>query len=217
MSRISASGPAVHDTAKVRDSQLGRWTYIDDSARVTECTLGDYSYVLRHTEMISTSVGRFCAIAPFCRINATTHPHWRAAMANFTYRSSDYNLGPNDQAFFDLRRSERVTIGHDVWVAQGAIVLPGVRIGTGAVVAANAVVTRDVPDFTIVGGVPARILSVRFPEEVQQSLLRLAWWDWSHELIRERMPLFRKDADEFCAAFDPAFVQTASTDRRRAC
>jgi carbonic anhydrase/acetyltransferase-like protein (isoleucine patch superfamily) len=84
-----------------------------------------------------------------------------------------------------------VTFGHDVWIGHGAIVLPGRNIGTGAVVAAGAVVTKDVPDYTVVGGNPARPIRRRFPEHVSEQLIALAWWDWSHDRLRTALADFR--------------------------
>ncbi len=109
--------------------------------------------------------------------------------------------------FFDWRRSHRVTLGQDVWIGHGAIVLPGVSIGTGAAVGAGAVVTRkDVPPFAIAVGVPARVLRLRFASEIVAALQRIAWWDWD---ARPAWPMawsdFRRlDAAAFCRKYDPA-------------
>ena len=74
------------------------------------------------------------------------------------YRSSAYGLGPDDPAFFEWRRSSPVTLGHDVWIGHGAVVLPSVSIGNGAAVGAGAIVTKDVPPFAVVAGNPARVV-----------------------------------------------------------
>lgn len=203
MTNLNPDGVRIHEQAKVRSSEFGRWTYVDERARVTESFLDDYSYILRDSEMIYTKVGKFCAIAPMTRINATNHPMWRPSINNFTYRSDQYNLGPNDQEFFDWRRSQNVTIGHDVWIGQGVIILPNITIGTGAVLAASAVVTRDVPPYTIVGGIPAKVLGRRFPQHVEDALMRIEWWNWDDATIKERMADFRqKDIEEFCKKYD---------------
>ena len=76
-------------------------------------------------------------------------------------------------------------VGNDVWIGYGTIVMPGVTIGDGAVVAAASVVTKDVPPYAIVGGNPAQVIKMRFGEEDTERLLRAAWWDWSPELITE--------------------------------
>jgi carbonic anhydrase/acetyltransferase-like protein (isoleucine patch superfamily) len=78
-----------------------------------------------------------------------------------------------------------------VWIGHGAIVLPGRSIGDGAVVAAGAVVTKDVPPYAIVGGNPARVIRPRFPDDTAARLRQLAWWNWSHERLRDALPDFR--------------------------
>ncbi len=81
--------------------------------------------------------------------------------------------------------------GHDVWVGHGAVILPGVSIGTGAIVAAGAVVTKDVGAYEIVGGVPAKVIRRRFPEPTAEALMALAWWDWDHARLQAALPDFR--------------------------
>ena len=84
-----------------------------------------------------------------------------------------------------------MTIGHDAWLGQGCTILAGRKVGIGAVVGAGAVVSHDVEPFTVVGGVPARPIKKRFPKDVQEGLLELAWWDWSHERLKEALPDIR--------------------------
>ena len=85
------------------------------------------------------------------------------------------------------------TIGHDVWIGHGAIILPGRNVGTGAVIAAGAIVTKDVPAYTIVAGNPAQDRPPRVSTSaIAERLQALAWWDWSHEALRSALPDFRK-------------------------
>lgn len=129
-------------------------------------------------------------------------------MANFTYRSIDYGLGENDQSLFDLRKSQTVDIGHDVWIGQAALVMPGVKIGTGAVIGGNAVVTKDVPPYTIFGGVPARFIRDRFSKNVVDSLFRISWWNWSDEKIKDRLEDLRMECiNDFCRKYDIHFIE----------
>jgi len=184
--------PVIDPSARVRDAVLGRYTEIGARTGFAESSLGDYSYVVNDADVIYTTIGKFCSIAAHTRINPGNHPMQRASQSHFTYRSSAYFEDAQDDAgFFAWRRSTPVTIGHDVWIGHGAIVLAGRSIGTGAVVAGGAVVTKDVPDYTIVAGNPARIIRRRFPEAIAERLKALAWWDWEHARLRSALDDFR--------------------------
>jgi tetrahydrodipicolinate N-succinyltransferase len=84
-----------------------------------------------------------------------------------------------------------VDVGHDVWIGARAIVLDGVKVGDGAVIAAGAVVTKDVPPYAIVGGVPARVLRFRMTASQSEVMRELAWWNWPHSVLRDVSELFR--------------------------
>ncbi|MEX6508054.1 DapH/DapD/GlmU-related protein [Jiella sp. M17.18] len=191
MPKLSPS-PLIHPSAEVEDSFLGRYTEVAERCRVTETVMGDYSYIERDGQVWAAEIGKFANIAAAVRINATNHPTWRATLHHFTYRAGDYFEGETNEAeFFDWRRENKVTIGHDVWIGHGATILPGVSIGNGAVIGAGAVVSKDVAPFTIVGGVPARPIKPRFAPGIGERMERLAWWDWPHETLRAALPDFR--------------------------
>jgi phosphonate metabolism protein (transferase hexapeptide repeat family) len=197
--------PSIHPTARVRDSSFGRWCEVGERTRVAESRFGDYAYVANDSDIIYAEIGPFCSIAAQVRINPGNHPLDRVALNHFTYRSSAYGLGDDDTAFFDWRRQHRVTLGPDVWVGHGAVILPGISIGTGAAIGAGAVVSKDVPDFAIVVGVPGRVLRPRFAPEIIAALHRIAWWNWPDERLREALQDFRTlGAKTFCAKYDPA-------------
>jgi phosphonate metabolism protein (transferase hexapeptide repeat family) len=196
--------PFLHLDAKVRDSSFGAWCEVGARTSVAESSFGDHSYVVNDSDIIYATLGRFCSIASHVRINPGNHPLERVALSHFTYRSSAYGLGDDDATLFQWRRDHHVTLGHDVWIGHGAIVLPGVSIGNGAAIGAGAVVTKDVPAFAIVVGVPGRVLRYRFPPEIVAALERIAWWDWPHDRLKQVMPDFRRlGAAEFCARYDP--------------
>ncbi len=184
--------PVIHEGARVVESTLGRYVEIGARSLIQECRFGDYSYTDADSNIVYTTVGKFCSIAAMTRINPGNHPTWRAAQHHFTYRARKYGLAKTDEAeFFDWRRQHHVTIGHDVWIGHGAIILAGNDIGTGAVVAAGAVVSKPVAPYTIVAGVPARPLKRRFEPAVAERLMALAWWDWPHERLQAALPDFR--------------------------
>ncbi|WP_291297359.1 chloramphenicol acetyltransferase [Elioraea sp.] len=197
--------PTIHPTAHVTDSTLGAWTEVGARTTIAETVMGDYSYVVNDSSIIYATIGRFCSIAAHTRINPGNHPLERAALHHFTYRAAKYELGEDDDAFFDWRRASHVTLGHDVWIGHGATILPGITIGTGAGIGAGAVVSKDVPPFAVVVGVPGKVIRFRFLPEIQAALLRIAWWDWPHATLKERLADFRAlGAEAFCKRYDPA-------------
>jgi phosphonate metabolism protein (transferase hexapeptide repeat family) len=184
--------PVVHDTARVRDSEIGDYVEIHEHVRVRDCRVGSYSYLLEHVSLLNTEIGRFCAIAAMTRMGAPNHPYTRVSQHRFTYTPEYYWPDEKrDAMFFAERGSDRVRVGNDVWCGHGATILPGVTVGDGVVVAAGAVVTKDVAPYTIVAGVPARPLKRRFERQAAERLQRLAWWNWSDDRIKAAMLDFR--------------------------
>ena len=184
--------PVVHPTAEVHDSTLGRYTEVGANCHVNRSTLGDYSYLVDGTQVAYAQIGKFANVAANVRIYASKHPMQRASLHHFTYRSSWYFEGEaDDAAFFEWRAENGIEIGHDTWIGHGAVIMPGVRVGHGAIIGSNAVVTKDVADFAIAVGVPARPLRQRFPGPIADRLLALGWWDWSHEKLHRALPDFR--------------------------
>jgi phosphonate metabolism protein (transferase hexapeptide repeat family) len=160
MKRLSEH-PLVHETARVTDCRLGRYTEVGARTHLLETAMDDYSYVVNDGEIAYATIGKFCSIASHVRLNPGNHPTERASQAHFSYRASAYWPEEEDEtAFFDRRRAQPVTLGHDVWIGHGVVVLPGRAVGTGAVVGAGAVVTRNVPPYAVAVGNPARIVKL---------------------------------------------------------
>src|SRR4029079_11401639 len=159
--------PRIHPTAELKACKLGRYASIGERVVLREVNVGDFSYFERHAEAIYTTIGKFCSIAANSRINALEHPIERVTQHKLSYRPNEYFrwLGV-DAAFRARRQAKAVSIGNDVWIGHGAVIMPGVTIGNGSVIGANAVVTHDVPSYAIVAGVPARPLRSRFPATV---------------------------------------------------
>lgn len=175
----------IDPSAKLREVDVGDWVEIHRGVAAEYSTIGDYSYLQEYVFVADTTIGKFTAIAAFVRIGPPDHPMDRISQHRFSYVPEYYwPEETRDHAFFAERRNSRCTIGNDVWIGHNVTVLSSITIGNGAVLAAGAVVTRDVAPYTIVAGVPARPIRRRFPEEIAARLERLAWWDWPDDDVR---------------------------------
>ncbi|MEL7104960.1 MAG: DapH/DapD/GlmU-related protein [Pseudomonadota bacterium] len=193
MARLSAETPFIHDGCQITECDFGAFVEIGQGSRVAHSVFGDYSYCDRYADIANARIGKFSNIAAFSRIGATDHPLHTAACHHFLYRSDDYwDDAARDPDFFAHRQSRLAYIGHDTWIGAGAMIKPEVTLGDGAVVAAGAVVTKDVAPYTIVAGTPAKVLRLRQPQEIADRLIALAWWDWSHDTLRDRLDDFRR-------------------------
>lgn len=191
--RFFDPAPRIHASAQTKNCRIGRYCVVGERTILRDVTLGAFSYFERQGEAIYADIGKFCSIAANTRINALEHPLERVTSHKLSYRPNEFfRYQGIDQQWRSYRANKRVSIGHDVWIGHGAVVLPGIKIGSGSVIGANAVVSRDVPPYTIVAGVPARRLRLRFVAPVAERLLALNWWDWDEGKIVDAIPDIQK-------------------------
>lgn len=158
-----------------------------------------YHYPINHEKLI---IGKFCSIACGARFLFTSANHTLASLSTYPfpifYEEWDLDKAQITSAW---DRKGDIVIGNDVWIGYEAVLLSGIHIGDGAIIGSRAVVTHDVPPYTIVGGVPAREIKQRFPQPVIDRLLQLQWWDWPAEQIRRVLPaLTRGEIEKLTAA-----------------
>jgi len=148
--------------------------------------LGAYSY--SHSVFNAGWIGRYCSISENVRVMGASHPHHWVTTSPVQYqprRRRMFDLPPlPDSARYD-GAARPVRIGHDVWIGQDVLLRDGISIGNGAVIAAGSVVTRDVADYMIVGGNPARVIRPRFAPEIATRLQRSAWWEITPEALSD--------------------------------
>lgn len=159
-----------------RDVSIAEHSFIGKRCIINNSSIGMYSYVSFNSIVQNTSIGNYCSIANdvFCGLGR--HPLDRFSTSPVFYRFKNL-LGESVAIDDDFKNYLPVTIGNDVWVGARAVILDGVSVGNGAVIAAGAVVTKDVPPYAIVGGVPAKLIRYRFSEEKISSLLHSQWWN----------------------------------------
>jgi virginiamycin A acetyltransferase len=140
-----------------------------------------------HSVINSVKIGNFCSIASGTVIQENNHNH----QAITTYYIKARVFGEDHGV--DAVSKGAITIGNDVWIGAKATILSGVTIGDGAVIAANSIVTKDVPPYAIVGGNTAKIIKYRFSDEIIEKLLEIQWWNWDIEKIQRNKDLFYGD------------------------
>lgn len=161
-------------------------------ARLSGVSIGDYSYIGRGTIVHNTSIGKFCSISDFCviglpghSINTISSSPIFSGVRNGTKSSWVSKNKPHDPI--------DVKIGNDVWIGYRAMIPTNITIGDGAVIAAGAVVVKDVPPYAVVGGVPAKIIKYRFTQDVINKLQELRFWERPDEEIKKNLDLFQKE------------------------
>lgn len=181
------------------DCSFSRENHIFPYAHLTNTSLGDLTYVGGNTYVKNATIGKFCSIAADCRIGLGIHPAGLVSTHPCFYGPKhEWSIHPDKEV--GLTEYKNIEIGHDVWIGTRVIIVDGIKIGNGAIVAAGAVVTKDVPPYAIVGGVPATIIKYRFSEEEIAGLQRLEWWNWPLEKI-EQFKLNFLDTGSFISQF----------------
>ena len=172
------------------DCSFSRQNCIYRRATLRSTSLGRMSYVAEASRIGFTDIGAFSSIGPNVLLGGLgCHPVDRLSTHPAFY-SSRLQAGATFSTADVIEELPRVSVGSDVWIGAGSIVLDGVNIGDGAIIAAGAVVTKDVPPYAIVGGVPARTIRYRFDEETLDALLEWRWWDLDNNQLQMLAPGF---------------------------
>jgi acetyltransferase-like isoleucine patch superfamily enzyme len=156
---------------------FGIYNTIYEKCSLSDVNLGNFTYVASNTKINRTRIGKFCSIGPNCQIGIGKHPSNKFVSTHpifySTRKQAQITFSDKDH-FFEF---ENIEIGNDVWIGSNVIIIDGVKIGDGAIVAAGSVVTKEVQPYSIVGGVPAKIIKYRFKEPQIEFLMNLKWWD----------------------------------------
>lgn len=173
----------LHGTC-ILNSKIHRTSNIGPSCNITNCTMGRYSYISHDSQFSDTDIGAFCSISDHVDCGDAEHPiEWLSTSPVF--QNVKHSGVKKRFIKIELPKKKRTTIGNDVWIGHGVTIKQGVVIGNGAVVGSGAVVVKDVPDYAVVGGVPAKVIRNRFDEETIRELIASKWWDWSDARIRK--------------------------------
>lgn len=190
-SKIDDNSTIGNDTDIVRTNvgknvAINRRNYINDSA------INDFTYTGQNTIINYTTIGKFCSIGRNVDIGGFNHDYNK--VTTLPYYIFEQSFGSEYTDFEQIK--ERTTIGNDVWIASGVNILHNITIGNGAVIGAGSVVLKDIEPYSIVAGVPARKIKMRFSDKIIIELEKIKWWDWDIELILENTSiLFEMNVD----------------------
>jgi len=171
--------------------EIGEYTYYDDpdgpDQFVRKCVLHHYDFI--GDKLI---IGRFCAIAEGARFIMNGANHMLSGFSTYPFNifGHGWEAGFDEQAWRGELRGDTV-IGNDVWIGFDAVIMPGVRIGDGAIVGGRSVVTRDVPPYAVAAGNPAKVVKMRFDAKTIERLLSIAWWNWPADKITRNLDAIR--------------------------
>lgn len=171
-------GRALHNVKK------GRQVKIYSGCHIVDTVIGDFTYCSYDSKINKANIGKFCSIASNVTIGAAEHPtEWISTSPLFeNVKNSGTSLRFANE---ELPPIKTTNIGNDVWIGERVMIKQGVTIGNGAVIGSMAMVTKDVPPYAIVAGVPARIIRYRFDEITIATLEESKWWDYSDDKLRE--------------------------------
>lgn len=191
------TGAIVKDHSAIFDSSFENNSAVYPHCSLSNVKFGAYSYVNEHSMMSGVSVGRFTCVGPYFICGYGDHPTDFITTSPVFYSTRrQCGVSFTETSRYDEKR--QTTLGNDVWIGARVFVRDGVTIGSGALIAAGAVVANDVPEYAIVGGVPAKLIRYRFADDVVAQLLDLQWWNWSEERLREAQPyLSQADVNSF--------------------
>ena len=181
----------IYLNAVVKDQsiEVGDYTIYNDfvsDPRLFEKNNVLYHYPINHDRLI---VGKFCSIACGAKFIFNCANHTLKSLSTYTFPLfyEEWDL-PKSEVAAAWDNKGDIVIGNDVWIGFEAVILAGVKIGDGAIIGARAVVTKDVPPYSIVGGIPAKVIRKRYSPDIIEQLLSLRWWDWTKEKIKRNLP-----------------------------
>ncbi|MES2806230.1 MAG: CatB-related O-acetyltransferase [Bacteroidota bacterium] len=187
----------------IKNTKFGNSVFLGENVSIVDSSINDYSYINSNSKIKNTSIGKFCSIGPNVQIILGKHPSTFVSSHPIFYANNKPFETFSDKTY--IEEYDYVTIGHDVWIAEGVLIPGGVTIGNGAIITARSVVTKDVEPYSIVGGIPAKHIKYRFDEKTVNLIDSSEWWDWEIKKLKANFKLFHNSSEfinsvskEFC-------------------
>lgn len=192
----------VENNVNVSNSDLCEYTRICKNTQFNNSSIGSYSYIGWNSILNNCVVGKFSSIGPYTEIIYGTHPINFVSTSPVFYSTraqcgiSFVNENKFEEFNYVKDTTKSVVIGHDVWIGYGVKLLEGITIHDGAIILAGSIITKDIEPFTVVGGVPSKLIKYRFPDKHIDLMKKIKWWDKDLEWIEKNLDLFT-DVEKF--------------------
>lgn len=165
----------------VKKSTLKKGVKIDSFSVVVDAKIGEYSYIGEHSSLICAEIGSYCSISNYCAVGGGSHPtDWVSTSPMF---NSSKGILKNKYSNNEYNPHKKTIIYNDVWIGSHCLIKSGVTIGNGAVIGMGSVVTKDIPEYEIWAGNPARFIRKRFDDDIVNQISEIQWWNWEREKI----------------------------------
>lgn len=190
--------PAVSIFAKIDHlSKVDSRAKIYPGANIFNSSIASYSYVTKGCSIVYAEIGKYCSIGQKSTVGMGHHTlGWLSTSPIFTERSNATGHSWNNSK--SKYPYKKVIIGNDVWIGREVMIMGGITIGDGAIIAAGSVVTKNIPCYAIVAGVPAKVIKYRFNEATITKLLNINWWNFSEQILKDNIPYFTgEDFEQF--------------------
>ncbi len=180
----------------------------DKFSKIGHKTYNNGALVWRWTDALLT-IGKYCSIANDVRFIVDEGYHKASQITSFPLINNIFNneellpSGKKKEIFLkEIKQKEGITIGNDVWIGMGSYIMPGVTIGNGVTIGTNSVVTKDIPDYCIVAGSPARMIKLKFDPKTIEKLNKMSWWNWNDSEIKLRSEDFYLSTEHFLKKYE---------------
>ncbi|MHA4894176.1 xenobiotic acyltransferase family protein [Pedobacter sp. PWIIR3] len=182
----------VDKNSKIKATTLRGNNRIGANVVLNNSELGSFSYVGENSRVNNTRIGKYCSIGPDFKVGLGIHPIAFLSTSPIFYSPLNcFGFSITNELHFTEYKN--TTIGNDVWIGAGVFLSEGITISDGAVIGAGSVVTKDVPPYAIVGGVPAKLIKFRFDSEVVAKLQEIRWWEQDFGFLSKNSHFFQRD------------------------
>ena len=184
----------------INHSKLKNNTAVYSHCSLLNVELDQYTYVSSFSTIGNSVIGKFCSIGSYLICGMGTHPT-NLLSTHPSFFSTQKQCGMSFTKTDSFQEYKNISIGHDVWIGARVFINDGIRIGNGAIIGAGAVIVKDVPDYAIVGGTPAKIIRFRFTDDIINELLKIQWWHWPEDRLSKAQSYFiNENIHEFIEA-----------------